>query len=47
MKQQKIDVRKLCRACSGGKGEGICSYHANKFRIWHKQIDKQAKRKGA
>jgi hypothetical protein len=38
---EQEDTSKLCRACSGGLGDGICSYHAHQFRI---QIRKQEKR---
>lgn len=38
---EEDDTSKLCRACSGGLGDGICSYHASKF---HVQIKKERNR---
>jgi len=34
---ETFDSNSLCRACSGGKGDGICSYHASKGRIMVKR----------
>lgn len=38
-----IDLNTLCRACSNGVGDGICSYHANRFRIQVKRVEVRAK----
>jgi hypothetical protein len=38
------DPSKLCRACSGGVGDGICSYHAHQFRIQIKKEEKRTRR---
>ena len=34
-----VDLSKLCRACSGGLGDGICSYHAHQFRVHLKRLE--------
>lgn len=30
---EDFDSNSLCRACAGGIGDGICSYHAAKGRL--------------
>ena len=37
--------RLACRACTNGWGDGCCSYHARKFDIKIKRVEKQTKRR--
>ncbi len=35
---RQINTRNSCRCCSGGHGDGICSYHANKTRRFKQRL---------
>jgi len=37
--EEDVDLSKLCRACSNGAGDGICSYHAHQMRMSLKRLE--------